>query len=189
MFLTYGGVEIMHAIMRQLHQDHINISRLLIKLEEHARELTVYAETDLLLMIDIVDFIKSYSDQYHHPVEDKVYQMFKSLVGGQTDIVDGLIDEHTKIPKITIAFEQLIEGALSGAVVISRKALSEKITDFIDIQRSHLNIEERELFPLIIETLSEEHWIELEAQIQQIPDPLFGSRIEEKFESLQILVN
>ena len=173
--------------MTQLHQDHINLSRLLNKLEEHAKELAVNGETNLSLMIDIVDYIKGYSDQHHHPVENKVYSMYTSLSSEGEDIVAGLLDEHKKIPHITVAFEQLLESALSGAAIISRKVLSEKVTDFIDIQRSHLNVEERELFPKINETLNEEHWAELEGQIQQIPDPLFGSRIEERFESLRLL--
>jgi hemerythrin-like domain-containing protein len=170
--------------MVELHQDHIHLSRLLKMLDRHVHVLQSDGDPDFIMMMDIVEYIRNYSDFHHHPKEDHVYKVFKDNYNQAIHIVDGLLDEHIKIPKVTIAFQQLLDGALNGSIIISRDELSERITNFIDIQRNHLNIEEEKLFPLIHATLKESDWIEIEALVQEKQDPLFGTTIEEGFEIL-----
>ena len=174
----------MNRIMAELHQDHTHLSRLLNMLERHVKVLLNDGDPDLNMMIDIVEYIRSYSDLFHHPKEDKVYGIFKKRTNEGADIVDSLLDDHQHIPEVTLEFQQLLNSALSGAFVVSRDDLSKKITNFINIQRKHLNTEEKKLFPLINKTLKESDWAELEASIQEKSDPLFGTKIEESYESL-----
>ena len=174
----------MHKIMVELHQDHIHLSRLLKMLVRHVIVLQNDGDPDFEMMIDIVEYIRHYSDFHHHPKEDQVYQVFKESTDQATHIVDGLLDEHQKIPAVTIAFQQLLDGALNGSIIIDRDELSEKITNFIDIQMNHLNIEEKQLFPLINKLMTDSDWAKVEAQIKENDDPLFGSRVEEDYENL-----
>jgi len=95
-----------------------------------------------------------------------------------------LLNEHQQIPKVTIAFQQLLDGALSGSIIISRKDLSERITNFIDIQMNHLNIEEEKLFPLINKKMKESDWDVVESEIKEKDAPLFGEKIEATYQDL-----
>lgn len=176
----------MHKIMVELHQDHTHLSRLLKMLVRHVIVLQDDGDPDFEMMIDIVEYIRHYSDFYHHPKEDQVYQVFKESAdqAAHIQIVDGLLDEHQKIPAVTIAFQQLLNGALNGSIIIGRDELSDRITNFIDIQMNHLNIEEKTLFPLINKLMTDNDWAKVEAQIKEENDPLFGSRVEERYESL-----
>ena len=174
----------MHKIMVELHQDHIHLSRLLKMLVRHVIVLQNDGDPDFEMMIDIVEYIRHYSDVHHHPKEDQVYQVFKAGTDQATPIVDGLLDEHQKIPAVTIAFQQLLDGALNGSIIIGREELSERITNFIDIQMNHLNIEEEKLFPLINKFMTDSDWEKVETQIKEKNDPLFGSRVEERYEGL-----
>lgn len=174
----------MNKIMAELHQDHIHLARLLNMLNRHVKVLLNDGEPDFVMMIDIVDYIRNYSDLFHHPKEDNVYKVFRANYNKATHIVDGLLDEHQKIPRVTIAFQQLLDGALNGAIIINRDELSERITNFIDIQRNHLNIEEEKLFPIINKTLNDRDWAEVDSLVNQKNDPLFGMQVEERYESL-----
>ena len=183
------GANTMHRIMVELHQDHIHLSRLLKMLERHIHLLENDGDPDFIMIIDIVEYIRNYSDFHHHPKEDHVYNIFKKNYNQETNLVDGLLDEHLKIPKVTTAFQQLIDGVLNGSIIISRKELSERITNFIDIQRNHLNIEEERLFPIINATLKDSDWLEVEALVEEKDDPLFGLTLEEGFERLHETVS
>ena len=175
----------MHRIMLELHQDHIHLSRLLKMLDRHVKVLQNDGDPDFTMMIDIVEYIRNYSDFHHHPKEDRVYNVFKARSDHQaTQIIDGLLNEHQQIPKVTIAFQQLLDGALNGSIIITRKDLSERITNFIDIQMNHLNIEEEKLFPLINQMMKESDWELVESKMKSKDDPLFGSKVEEAYEDL-----
>ncbi len=170
--------------MVELHQDHIHLSRLLKMLDRHVKVLQNDGDPDFMMMIDIVEYIRNYSDFYHHPKEDHVYKVYKSSVNEGSHIVDGLLNEHQQIPKVTVAFQQLLDGALNGSIIISRAELSERISNFIDIQMNHLNVEEEKLFPLINKTMTSGDWVKVEAQIKDKDDPLFGNTVEKDFEDL-----
>ena len=174
----------MHRIMVDLHQDHIHLSRLLKMLVRHVQVLQNDGDPDFEMMIDIVEYIRDYSDHHHHPKEDKVYEVFKSITGKADHIVDGLLNEHKQIPKVTIAFQQLLDATLNGSRIIERDELCEKVTNFIDIQWDHLNTEEDKLFPLINKMMKEADWEKVEKEINERKDPLFGSQIIGRFESL-----
>lgn len=174
----------MHRIMAELHQDHIHLSRLLNMLDRHVKVLLNDGDPDLYMMVDIVEYIRSYSDLFHHPKEDKVYEIFKKRTKEGADIVDRLLDDHQHIPETTIEFQHNLNSAINGSLIVSRDDLSKKITHFIDIQRTHLNTEEQKLFPLINKTLQKSDWAELEASIKEKSDPLFGTKVEASYESL-----
>ncbi len=174
----------MNRIMAELHQDHIHLSRLLNMLERHVKVLMHDGEPDLNMMLDVVEYIRNYSDHFHHPKEDKVYAIFKKRTKEGEDIVDSLLDDHQHIPGVTLEFQQILYNANNGSLIINRAELSKKITHYIDIQRTHLNTEEEKLFPLINNTLKVSDWAELEASVQERSDPLFGANVEESYEGL-----
>ncbi len=170
--------------MVELHQDHLHLSRLLKMLLRHVHVLQNDGDPDFEMMIDIIEYIRAYSDNHHHPKEDVIYKVFKSTTNKADHIVDGLLNEHKKIPKVTIAFQQLLDAAQNGSLIIKRDELTEKITNFIDIQWDHLNTEEDKLFPLINKFMNDSDWAKVENTIKEKEDPLFGSYVESRFESL-----
>ena len=174
----------MNRIMTELHQDHIHLSRLLSMLDRHVRVLLNDGDPDLTMMIDVVEYIKSYSDLFHHPKEDKVYEVFKKRTKEGDEIVDDLLDDHQHIPELTIEFQQILNGASDGSLIVSRDDLCEKIIHFLHVQRAHLDTEEQQLFPLINKTLQQSDWDELEASVPKRNDPLFGTKVEASYEGL-----
>jgi hemerythrin-like domain-containing protein len=179
----------MHKIMTELHQDHINLTRLLALLENQVAILAAGEDADLLLMTDIVDYIRRYSDQIHHPKEDEIFRVFSARSADAGEIVASLMDEHQALPVMAQEFQGLLDSLINDTAILSRQALQDKLTAFIAAQQEHLNIEETELFPLINNTLQDADWAAVEQGMQEHGDPLFGSHVLDRYRNLHKLMN
>lgn len=178
----------MHKIMTDLHQDHVNLAKLLTLLEQQADLLATGGEADLLLMTDIADYIRRYSDQIHHPKEDTIYEVFSARSGAAEAVIAGLLLEHQDLPTITQAFQGLLDNVINDSAILSRQELQGKITAFIEAQKAHLNTEEAELFPLINSTLEAADWVAVEQSVEEHSDPLFGHQLMERYRNVHRLV-
>lgn len=178
----------MHKIMTDLHQDHVNLAKLLKLLEQQAGLLATGGDADLLLMTDIADYIRRYSDQIHHPKEDAIYRVFSARSDAAEAVVGALLAEHQDLPATTREFQGLLDNVINDSAILSRQELQDKITAFIDAQRAHLNTEEAELFPLINSTLDAADWGAVEQSVEEHSDPLFGHQLMERYRNVHRLV-
>ena len=67
-------------ILSELHQDHLNLSRLLEMLDRKVEQLRGGVHPDFSLMAEVVSYVGSYADQHHHPREDKMYAFFQGVM-------------------------------------------------------------------------------------------------------------
>lgn len=174
----------MHHIMTELHQDHINLARLLQLLQQQVTLLADGEDADLPLMSDIADYIRRYSDGVHHPKEDEIYKVLRLHEGAAGLAIDELLTEHQRLPDVTEEFQQLLDGVLNGDAIISRQGLQDKITAFIEHQYDHMNLEEAEVFPLIHNVLQAADWTVVEGNIEVAHDPLFGTHVADRYQTL-----
>ncbi|MCB1755189.1 MAG: hemerythrin domain-containing protein [Gammaproteobacteria bacterium] len=168
----------MQKLMAELRRDHRNIGRLLKLLEGELDKMSNDGDPDLLLMLDIVDYVENYPDLVHHPRENLVFAAYKAKSLEGAEIVDGLLEEHRLLPKMTRLFRTLLEEVSDSAIIITRDELRAKAQEYIDRQREHLNTEERLMFPMIESTLDEEDWHDLEATSPEYKDPLFDAEVD-----------
>ncbi|PID50162.1 MAG: hypothetical protein CR991_02785 [Proteobacteria bacterium] len=174
----------MQKIMEQLHQDHVNLARLLNLLKQQLAILESGEEADLFLIIDIADYIRRYSDQVHHPREDQVYRVFSQCNPEATAMVAQLLEEHEILPGITQTFHDMLSSVINAETIVSRQELQDKISHFIDIQTAHMDREENTVFPLIHKTLQASDWQQLSDLTQDMEDPLFGRRVLDRYQNL-----
>ena len=95
-------------------------------LERHVKVLMHDGEPDLNMMIYVVDYIRNYSDAFHHAKEYIVYEFFKNRTREGADIVNGLLYDHQHIPGVTVEFQQILYSANNGSLIIERDELSKK---------------------------------------------------------------
>lgn len=175
----------MHHIMAELHQDHIHLARLLTILEQQSQRFNSEDDDpDLLLMMDIADYIHSYPDLVHHPKEDLIYNAFAQQSDQAKDVVDSLLSQHHAMPTATTDFQDMLHNVANGASIIDKATLKSSVDTFIALQKAHMNIEEEQLFPLINETLSDQDWLALEQNLSDAKDPLFGDKILDHYQNL-----
>lgn len=84
----------------------------------------------------------------------------------------------------TKEFSLLIEMILQDAVVPQEMFINQ-LEDFIVTQKRHLELEERQVLPLIEELFTSDDWQYVESLWHQSEDdPLFGSTIADRYKQL-----
>jgi hemerythrin-like domain-containing protein len=170
----------MAKTLKQLHIDHINLSKLLNILERHFDLLETGGEADLGLMIDIMTYMTQYPDLYHHPKEDLIFEQWEKRDASVRPLVEEIGVEHKAIIRASIHVLESLRGIIIG-VMQRRDEVIAGGRKYIAWQREHLNKEEGQLFPQVLKTLSPEDWQWIDEHIATQDDPLFGRVVSEQF--------
>jgi hemerythrin-like domain-containing protein len=173
----------MSEIMNQLKTDHANIDRLLSILQEQMDVIHDEENADFELMHEVMEYMTHYPDNTHHPKEDLVFERLVSRDSGARLVVDRLAKEHRGLAEKGQRLLDSLRHVVDGAMVV-RKDLEEQGRDYIEFLRNHMEIEDREAFPLAERTLVEEDWRHVEAGMEARTDPVFGPVVAEDFRSL-----
>lgn len=170
-------------ILATLHQDHVNLSRLMRIIAHELDELEAGREPDYELVEDILRYITGYSDIHHHPTEDLVYDELRKISPEAAGEVEEIVAQHHGLIDQGRAFLEAIE-AVEEAAIIRRDRLLDSGRKYLTALGRHMGTEEGKLFPLAAERLSAESWSAVEAGAQQPPDPLFGESVEREYQTL-----
>lgn len=171
------------TILSELHQDHVNLNKLLQMLESKVERLREGDQPDFNLLGDVVEYITDYADGLHHPREDMLYEYFQGR-DSELDKNLSLCDaEHKELKGLGEQFKETIECIVHDAVMPMSEFI-EKLADFLSCQRRHLDMEEGVLFPAINAVATEADWAVLIDKLPRPVDPLFGEKQAAKFTSL-----
>ena len=77
--------------MKKLVNEHVLIKRLIAMIPAVINNLDVESEPGRQVIIDSIDFIRSYADKYHHAKEEEI--LFK-LFGEDLDIIKTMLEDH-----------------------------------------------------------------------------------------------
>jgi hemerythrin-like domain-containing protein len=173
----------MPSLISELHQDHVNLSRLLQLLE---RELLLFQHDDTpnyFLLLDMVEYVENYPDLIHHPREDAMFRVFLERSQRSDALVRRLIEEHRSLAEQSRELRNVLEQAQNG-VVVSRPMLEESLSNYLDVQRTHLNVEETEVFPTIDQVMTPADWARVDQFVPVSTDPLFGGSVQKRYQSV-----
>jgi len=163
------------TILNELHQDHINLNKMLAILRLKVEKLRAGNHPNFSLMADVIDYISNYADAYHHPREDSLYHHFH----GRSSELDALLKNceqaHQRMRETCVELSETIDGILHDAV-IPMDEFTDKLEAFLDEQAEHLNLEEGSLFPMIQGIATDQDWAQLITELPKSDDPLFGEK-------------
>ena len=169
------------TILNELHQDHINLNKLLAILGNKLEQLKQGEMPNFILLSDAVDYISSYADAYHHPREDLLYAYFsESDCPELNEAIRECTEEHHRLKQYSEDILEAVDCILNDAVV-PMDQFTEKLEVFLDHQIEHLNLEEGTLFPLLDEVATEQDWSTLEKELPRMDDPLFGEQQKQRY--------
>jgi hemerythrin-like domain-containing protein len=174
----------MVEIIEVLRQEHRNIEKLLRVLE---RELSVFDRgdrPDYEVVLAVIDYFKDYPDSCHHPKEDIIVQKFKARDPVAAATIGDLEAEHREGAKRLRRVAQAVERVLSDQDLL-RQTIDDIIRDFINHERQHMAMEERVVFPAVLNALRPEDWADIALQLADRYDPLSQPDFEEKFSTLR----
>jgi hemerythrin-like domain-containing protein len=171
-------------IIDLLRQEHRNIERLLLVLEQ---ELSLFARgkrPDYEVVRAIIAYFEVYPDAYHHPQEDLVFKKLKMRDPAAAARVGDLAAEHRSGAERLRRVAQAVQGVLTDRE-IPRQVVDGIIRDFIVNERHHMVMEERVFFPAAIQALRPEDWAEIASTLTDQKDPLFSDIVEERFDAVR----
>ena len=172
-----------------IHNDHINMSRLLNVLRKKVGLLEKDEMVDFRLIKTIITYLRTYSDNYHHPMEDLIYAFYSKNCNISDGVSSRLLEEHKILKKATIELDELLTMILLDAIV-PKEQFFEKLQHFVELQTAHIAYEEQEILPLIEKGLSPEDWsvIKLQWSHKEYQDPLFGEEVSDQYRALAAFI-
>ena len=174
----------MIEVIEDLRQEHRNIEKLLGVLE---RELSLFDRgdrPDYEVVLAVIEYFKDYPDSCHHPKEDIIVEQFKARDPVAAATIGDLEAEHREGAKRLRRVAQAVERVLSGEEFL-RQTIDDIIRDFINHERQHMAMEERVLFPAVLNSLRPEDWADVALQLADRYGSLYPWDFEEKFSTLR----
>lgn len=175
-------------MLKRLMHDHKHIAVLLNVLKNKQMKLSEGEAINFIVVRDIVEYMQGYAERCHHPVEDIIYAYY--LAHKTNGAMDKLSAEHEVVIQVSAALMNTLNLILSD-IVVAREKLIADFAEYVELQERHMQMEEREIFPLLAQHLTEQDWqvIEKECQDSLIDDPLFLDREQQEFDELRAYLN
>ena len=174
----------MPVLIDSLRRDHANMELLLQILEQEIAVFDHPDRPDFDIIAGVVDYFRSYPAQCHHPKEDL---LFAKLKARDPEGAAGIIDieaEHGQAARRLERFARLVDEVLDDQQ-IARGVLDAAVREFVEHERRHMELEERELLPNALASLHAEDWADLDTRLADTRDPLFSREAEARFEQLK----
>ena len=166
------------------HAEHVYFRRLLELLQN---ELDCFHRGDrpnYELMIDIVSYLREYTDQSHHPREDVAFERLAKRSPELKLELARLGQEHRIIARAGEKLREHLESILNGSM-IARGDVEVAAGTFLVYYRNHIAKEDDMVLPRAATLLAAEDWQAVKAAVGVTNDPLFGERPEERYRALR----
>jgi hemerythrin-like domain-containing protein len=130
--------------MQGLVDEHTVIKRVLAMIPSLIEELDVSRNEDRTLVLDTIDFIRSYADKYHHAKEEEI--LFKEF------------DENLELVRVFNEDHRIGRGHVKAIVDALEKKDNQSIRDhfmgYRDLLNGHIKREDEVLYPWMDRNLS-----------------------------------
>jgi hemerythrin-like domain-containing protein len=138
-------------IIERLCREHRNIEMLLAVLE---RELEIFdrgGRPDYEVIRAIISYFEVYPEVYHHPQEDLVFAKLKIRDPAAAAKVGNLALEHQKGAERLRRVAQAVDSVLADREIL-RQTVDNIVRDFIEHERRHIMMEDRDFFPAALKS-------------------------------------
>lgn len=173
----------MSNLIEQLHQDHINMFRLLDAIEIELDRLTANEVPDLKVLEHSMRYMINYPDVTHHPREDALFERLRARDPATAPLVDEVIGEHQNLIRRGREFYEMICAA-ENFDVVERDAFITAGTEYVHLMRAHMNTEEGSLIKEAAAQLTADDLAAASAEVESKRDPLFGEWVDEEYQML-----
>ena len=174
----------MNTPVEAWHQEHVQFLQLLALLQREVDAFQSAATPDYQLMLDIVAYLRDYSDACHHPREDEAFRRLLRHRPDRALPIARLHQEHRVIAQAGEILRQLLEHALSDAM-IPRAEIEAAAATYLVYYRSHIAREEEDVLPRTARLLTAQDWEGVKAAAPAARDPLFEAGPGQRFAGLR----
>lgn len=171
-------------IIELLRREHRNIERLLAVLEHELDVFDRADRPDYEVIRAIIAYFEVYTELYHHPQEDQVFARLKLRDPAAAAGIGDLAREHQRGAERLRRVAQAVEGVLAGRDIL-RREVDAIVRDFLEHERHHIMMEDRDFFPAAVKALKAHDWAEIASAQSRHKDPLFSDATETRFDALR----
>jgi branched-chain amino acid transport system ATP-binding protein len=174
----------MTLAIASIQKDHQRFNALLHCFDRVVADGEEGKAVSLDLLHTMIDYIDSFLDRFHHPKEDEY--LFRVLRGRKPEmepVLNQMREDHyqgrrqlERVRAAVEAYDTEGKAALPGL----RAALDE----YIELERKHIGVEEREILPQARAVLTHDDWVEINEAFGANRDPLFSHSRQRRFELL-----
>lgn len=178
-----SGGDALGEVLEVLYSEHRYISSLLDKLELESAKLRPGKIPDYHLLLDMVDYLIHYPDQYHHPREDLLYS---GMLENNTTFkkhAERLHREHDTLHHYSDELYTELSTITDGRPA-QQAELKRRLERYIQGYRQHIAYENREVFPKAKGTINKRNLAQLQKRTHYIDDPLFGTEVLHRYQRL-----
>ena len=166
------------------HEEHVYFNQLLRLLQ---REVDVFhhgGRPNYDLMLDIISYLRDYSDQYHHPREDEAFARLAKRCPDMALSLARLEQEHRVIAHAGEALRGSLEAAVGGAIV-PRAEIEVAAATYLVYYGNHIAKEEEDVLPRAAKELGAADWKAVKDAAPAGRDPVFGEPPVERYRELR----
>ncbi|MGQ0681200.1 hemerythrin domain-containing protein [Bradyrhizobium sp.] len=171
-------------IIERLSQEHRNIERLLAILESELEVFDRGDRPDYEVIRAILSYFEVYPEVYHHPQEDLVFAKLRMRDPAAAAKVGDLALEHQKGAERLRRVAHAVDNVLADREIL-RQDVDAIIRDFVEHERRHMMMEDRNFFPAALKALEPQDWTEIASALTSRKDPLFSDAAEERFDKVR----
>ncbi len=157
--------------MKRLVDEHILIKRLIAAIPDIVKNIDLKTEKGRQIILDSVDFIRSYADKYHHAKEEEI--LFKYF-DPELDIIKTMLTDHD-------TGRNHVKAVIEGVQNQDKGAVAEHLNGYKDLLTEHIKKEDEILYPWMDRNLTTNKVGELFAKFSEA-DGKFEEVVPRKYE-------
>ncbi|WP_240732764.1 hemerythrin domain-containing protein [Halioglobus maricola] len=171
-------------LMKALRAEHRHMAGVMQLFLDQLQLIESGGDADAHVIYEIMDYMVSWPDEYHHPREDLIYSRVAELDGKAADEVDTLQRDHDRTAKNGRKLLADIRAWRKGDLADEKLVAAGRA--YVEHCYEHMNVEEKLVFPHIEEVLSLDDWRDLAAddQLKSVSVPVFGPAVQREFRTL-----
>lgn len=167
----------MHPVMRQLVREHGVMQSVLDGIEREVAIAEAGGPFNADRVLLALQYLRDFPEWYHHPLEEA---LFARVIARDPDRAEAFTEvwaEHDRIPALS---HRLLDGIIDDADA-DAAGLRHDLTHYVAEQRRHIQRENDEVFPLLLDVLTDEDW---EHGASRTADPDAASGVPSVFKPL-----
>ena len=163
--------------------EHARFAKLLDILEAQLDRFHCGERPDYPLMFDVMDYMTTYADAFHHPPEDLSFAVVAEREPASRRLVGELVAEHAVMRAAGARLVELLEAAVED-VPLARHEVEEPGREYLEHLRRHMRREEL-LFPFVSKWLRDSDWAAILRTKPMRPDPLVDPYADPRYAVLR----
>jgi hemerythrin-like domain-containing protein len=166
------------------HEEHVYFSRLLDLLGRQVEVFETGQRPNYPLMLDILNYLRGYSDRFHHPREELAFARLAEYCPDLGPVLANLRQEHRVIANAGQKLLDLLTAIVDDSMV-PRADVEAAAATYLVYYRGHIAAEEHSVLVPAEDNLTQEDWDAVNAVEPDGPYARFGPDPEKDLRDLR----